>query len=106
MKKYGTGFMSGWIFLLIFSLLVSFCWYMSPLGIGFNYNPHMSATQKKVGETIYSLSYFFGIPALLGTQVISGIIGFRGKPRQAIKLSLLSIFIFIGLVITSLIILT
>jgi len=106
MSNKQIGFLFSWGFLLVFSLLISAVWFMSPLGIGFNYDPDLSPIKKKIGETIYFASYFIGIPLLLIFQVISGIIGVKGNTRQAIWLSVLTLILFVGMVITSLSVLT
>lgn len=106
MRNKKIGFLIGWVFLFLISLVSAFIWLMSPLGIGFNANPNIPESTISLGEKLYAVSYFLGIPSLIITQIIAGVMGYKGCIKTAVVLSVLSIIIFMSLAALSLMMLT
>ncbi|MBB4395942.1 hypothetical protein [Bradyrhizobium sp. ERR14] len=78
----------------VLAVLCAFVWFLSPLGFGFAERPTNPLTWK-VASTIYSVSYFGGIPALLIGQAVSAILAVFGRTRAAYLVPLLSIASFL-----------
>ena len=83
------------------AVVCAFVWYFVPLGLGFQEGPANPVT-RRVALTIFGVSYFVGIPALLIGQILSAILWFYRRPRDAYIVPLLSIGSFMLCAVTSL----
>jgi hypothetical protein len=81
-----------WAITTVVACCAAFVWYISPLGIGFADWP--DEPLRSVVQAVYLGSYFVGIPALLGGQLLSlGLAVFR-KRRAAFIVPAISLGLF------------
>jgi vacuolar-type H+-ATPase subunit I/STV1 len=78
----------------IAALVLSFFWFMSPLGLGFA-EQSVDPTRKQWADGIYRLSYYLGIPMLLIGQAFAVICHVRGHCRRGLIISALIIVAFV-----------
>ena len=71
---------------------LAFFWLMSPLGLGFASWP---AGNRNLLQSIYGISYYAGIPAILIAQVISPILFAYRKRKAAYWVPAISIALFL-----------
>lgn len=84
-------------FLMLTTLVALVCaisWYVMPIGLGFQDGPTNPAT-RRIAATIFAVSYFVGLPALLLGQIISAILWFCCLARAAYIVPVLSIGSFL-----------
>lgn len=78
----------------IAALILSFLWFMSPLGLGFAEQP-VDPVRKQWADSAYRLSYYLGIPMLLIGQAFAIICHARGYRRRGLIISALVIGTFV-----------
>ena len=98
MSNSQIAFLIYWFFALAISAVLGLIWIASPLGIGFQGQPN-SHFLRAVAQSLYFVSYFAGIPALLGSQIAALIMGLTGNIRIAYRLSLGSLIGFFVLIV-------
>jgi hypothetical protein len=87
-------YLNFWMLTTLVALVCALAWYFLPLGLGFQDGP-TNPTTKRVALTIFAVSYFVGIPALLLGQVLSAVLWFYRRTRDAYLIPLLSIGSFL-----------
>lgn len=83
------------ILLVLGAMLFSFVWLMSPLAMGFG---EISGTPKQIAQTLtlYELSYFIGLPALVAAQIVAIWQAARRHPGRACLWSGLPLLVMIA----------
>ena len=98
MSNQQIAFFVYWAFALAISAILALIWAMSPLGVGFQDQPN-SHFLRAVAQSLFVVSYFAGIPVLLGSQIAALIISLTGNIRIAYRLSLGALIGFFVLIV-------